>query len=174
MDERKVNAFIATLVPPRGKEAVAQFIDAAVRALGGRSDSALARTMGVAPSTLASWKARGAIPDEQVTWFTSTLGAKIVAYRQDLSNASLLATAAVVRLLGRTSGDPLRIGSAHLGPTARSLGPMLAIADFIVAVEGFDPSDTSELTVDRVADTLEGGLFFERNEIGQLHGLRRR
>lgn len=165
MNETKVNAFIASVAPPRGKDALSSYIEAVVRALGGRNDSALARTMGVAPSTLASWKSRGAIPEEWAPWFTTALVEKVAAYRRDLAPASLAATAAVVELLMRTDGDPLAMGDDSRATTARMLGPFFVIADFVIAVRGVDRSDTSRNTTAQTAEILEGAAIYLRGEV---------
>ncbi|HMO86004.1 MAG TPA: hypothetical protein PKC18_13905, partial [Lacipirellulaceae bacterium] len=104
MDEQKYKAFVALLVPPQGA-ALSTYIGAASRALGGRTDSDLARTIGVPVATLASWKKRGAVPDDRITWFTTTLVPKIAEYRSDLPDVSSTARAATVELLSRSSGN---------------------------------------------------------------------
>lgn len=158
MDEAKVNAFIASLVPPTGTAELATYVRAAVRALGGRSDAALARTMGVAPSTLASWKSRGVVPQEYVTWFTSTLADKVADYNVDLPQVGITARAAVVELIVRTGSNPLR-GEQSPPKVARILGGLLALGEFVATRSSVDLRAAESTSVSKLADILEAAML---------------
>lgn len=155
MNEMKVNAFIAALTPPAGTAELTAYVRGAVKALGGRSDADLARTMGIAPSTLASWKSRGAVPQEYVIWFTSTLADKIISYNADLPQVGLTARAVVLQFVERTVTSP-RSALVPIYNLARILGGLLALAEFLASRSGGDLNATDVKTVLFLADTLEG------------------
>lgn len=152
----KVNAFDAHMEPPTGGAAVCDYLAAVCRALNLRSDSALARMMGVAPSTLGSWKTRGAVPEEHAAWFRNNLISKIVARNDDLPMAGLTARAAVMELMMRTGGNPLDVARLRITVNATMLAPLLAVAQFLVECEGVDPQILRSTDVEQVADLLEG------------------
>jgi len=157
MDEMKVNAFIASQLPPSGTAELAGYVRDAVKALGGRSDAALARTIGVSASTLASWKSRGAVPQDYVTWFSSTLADKIFGYNADLPQVGMTARAAVVELIART-GEVRQSGALPDQKTAHMLGGLLALAEFVASRAKIDLKAADPKAVSNVADTLEGAL----------------
>ena len=155
MDAANAMAFVAALRPPSGTAALSAYIDAAVRALGGRADADLARTMGVPAATVASWKRRGLVPEGSFSWFTTTLAEKIAQYRSDLPQAGFTARAAVLRLVLMTNGDVL--GVEHgAAATAHALGGLLALAQFLDEVADL-PSETAR--VDALAHLLAGGMW---------------
>lgn len=168
MDEQKYKAFVARLIPPQGAP-LSAYISAASRALGGRTDSDLARTIGVPVATLASWKKRGAVPDDRITWFTTTLVPKIAEYRSDLPDVSNTARAATVELLTRTSGNPMRIERFPVFATANMLGAILAVAEFLVEVEGIEPRTLNSKTVERITDLLEVAMLEFRATLGPAY-----
>lgn len=155
MDATNAMSFVAALRPPSGTAALSAYIDAAVRALGGRADADLARTMSVPDATVASWKRRGLVPEGSFMWFTTTLAEKIAEYRIDLPQAGFTARAVVLRLILLRHGDVLGIEQGTAA-TAYALGGLLALAQFLDEVADL-PSEAAR--VDALADLLAGGMW---------------
>lgn len=160
MKSAKVNAFIALMHPPLG-EGLKTYLSAAVRALGGRADADLGRTMGVPPSTIASWKRRGSIPEGHYTWFTTTLAEKIVEYKSKAYADDDVALAAAINLLARTNNNPWNLDA----DTAALASPYILrestpLAGFLHEAhpghwEGMSPKET----IDGLTDLLEGAMI---------------
>lgn len=159
MKVAKVNAFIASMHPPPG-EALKTYLSAAVRALGGRADADLARTMGVPASTVAAWKRRGAIPESHYTWFTTTLSTKILEFKSKAYADDDIPLAAALNLLARTGHNPWGLQTKVAMLTApyilRELTPL---AGFL---HDSQPSRWEGLAsaeiVDQLTDLLEGAV----------------
>lgn len=156
MIESKVNAFNAKLMPPSGVHEVGRYLNAASRALRVKSDSELSRLIGVAPSTLASWKARGSIPSEHSDWFRANLIGKIARTHDALPECSMTARSAVVELFAQTGGNPLGVERLTLTVGASMLAPLLAIAQFFAELDGADPRLLKSETVYAIVDLLVG------------------
>ena len=105
MNATDARDFIAAVRPPSGSTALAAYLDSAIRALGGRADVDLARSIGVPAATIASWKRRGSVPEDKLSWFTTTLTEKIAEYRSDIAQAEYTARAAVLTLAVQLGGD---------------------------------------------------------------------
>ncbi len=158
MNAYEVNAFDALIPPPAGAAQVSRFIAAAGRSLGYRSDADLARTLGVPNTTLASWKRRGVIPEEQWRWFSTGLFQKIAERNVDLPQVSRVAKAAVIELIGRTGGNPVDIGHFRLTVTAGALGGLLALAQMFADLDALDPWRLSSDDVAGLVRSLEAAM----------------
>jgi hypothetical protein len=154
MHERKVNSLTAALAPPQGGAAMAVYLAAAVRALGGRSDADLARIIGVSPATVASWKSRGAVPEDRAAWFTANLVRSIAERRSDLPQVGTTARVAVIEALSRSDGNPLGLARFRSSGTAQMLGAMLALAEFFAETSGHPPQMFDLRRAEQVADLL--------------------
>lgn len=173
MDIAKVKAYIASMKPPQGA-AVKNYVAAAVRALGGRADADLARTMGVPAPTIASWKKRGVIPEDHFLWFTTTLGEKILNYRSRSALADPISDAAVVRLLVRTGGNPLGLERQGVRAAPYVLPGLFALAAFLHQTSSAEWAELSEDDqIERLADLLEGAMGQEAHTLPLPMGLRR-
>lgn len=158
MDATKVKKFIAHMAPPvEGQNGVREYIRAAVWALGGRTDADLARTMGLPPATIASWKRRGVIPESGRLWFTTTLAEKIVQHQLRHTNTqAAVARAAVIQVLGRHGGNPFDISGGPLAYAAMFDG-LHALAEFMLDTAPDEWGDDGDsVLVERLADLLEG------------------
>lgn len=165
MDIAKVKAYIAAMRPPQG-EAVKGYIAAAVRALGGRSDAGLSRTMGVPAPTIASWKKRGVVPEDHFRWFTTTLGEKIIAYRAHMGIPDPVSDAAVVKLLVRTGGNPLGLEADGVRATPYVLPGLFALSAFLYQTQSAGWAALSEEDqTERLADLLEGAMLEEASTV---------
>lgn len=167
MIEAKVNAFDARMAPPVGVEEVARFLAAVGRGLRVRSDSELARSIGVAPSTVASWKARGSIPEDHAAWFKANLIPKLVHGHDDLPACGLVARSAVIELLARTHGNPLGVQRLTLTVGASMLAPLLALAEMLAELEGGDRRTFRSELVYRVVELMEGAMPAMRQTLSQ-------
>ena len=134
MKDSDLQSSMSWVTPPAEGDAVLTFLSAAVRALGGRSDAALARTMHVQPHLIANWRRRMTIPDEHVVWFRTTFVEKVGTFNNDLPQVSLEARAAVVLLVAETDGDPIDAGNSASIAAGLALGGLLALAQFLVDV----------------------------------------
>lgn len=166
MEIDKVKAFIAAMQPPAG-EGLRHYIAAAVRSIGGNSDAALARTVGVPAPTIASWKKRGVIPEEKAGWFPTTLAEKILQFSARGRADESIPRAAVVQLLVQTGGNPLGLPSERavlLAP--HLLEPLFALSGFLYFSR---PDHWAQLAPsDRVrslTELLEGALALDGRHI---------
>lgn len=137
MKAMKINAVIALLAPPGGATALERYFAALLKALGVRSDAELAKLVGVPAATLASWKRRGAVPQDQERWFTSEMIRMVFnAWRTALPpRPSDYARASAIEVLKRAGGDPLELRDPSNVLTAWALGGLLALGDFRIAVD---------------------------------------
>lgn len=158
MDKRKVNAFIAWLSPPTGREALTAYLAAVVEALGERSDADLARVLELPASTIASWKLRGAVPAERRGWFVHELPRAIAGRWIDRFpkryGMSLYATLVYLR---RSNLDPFGSGGDAIHAVSDALGGILAIATLLVKTGGERVLLDDDEFANLVADALEGG-----------------
>lgn len=157
MKKASLQSLMSALTPPADKAGLQAYVAAAVRALGGRSDADLARTLGVSPSSIANWKRRGAIPDEAQLWLRTTLLEKIATYSRDLRQTDAIAREAVVHLLVCTAGNPMRVRDQPVAATAQALPGLLAAAQFIY--EARLAHGVQHVTSEDVAELLDAGML---------------
>jgi hypothetical protein len=161
MNNVKVQSFIAYLRPPEGVEALSRYLSAALKALNLRSDAQLAALLSIPASTVASWKRRGVVPDDRAEWLADNLLARMSHAWTGLPQVGTTARAAVVELLVRTGGDPMGLSPFPRSSTARSLGGLLALAEFLASQTGTPAqlfkSDDALAVADRLGEGM--GLF---------------
>lgn len=164
MEDSELQSLMSVAWPPDDEEgeAVPGYLAAAVRALGGRADADLARTIGVAPSVIANWKRRRRIPEDYRPWFATTLVEKIATYNSELPRVGPIAREALIRVLLQTNGNPLGVETNELEVTADVLGALLALAQFIVdasdayGLGGMTNPDSVAEAVQRLAVDFKG------------------
>lgn len=160
MKVEKVNAFVALMRPPSG-EGLKAYLAAAVKALGGRSDAALARTMGVPPSTVAAWKRRGGIPDGHYSWFSTTLAEKIMEAKSEAYAGEDVPVAAVLNLLLQTNHNPWGLDpQSALVAAPRIVRELTPLAGFLIDAHPDKWGDTSSSqVVASLTELLEGAVL---------------
>jgi len=107
------------------------FLTGAAFALGGR-ESDLARVLGVSRATLSSWKARGAIPEAHLRWFSEEFVPAVLsriapAPGEDFRNAGVPVALHLARitdfnpfgLVGMPQIDLIDIFALHMGGLVR-------------------------------------------------------
>ncbi|WP_242414714.1 hypothetical protein [Sphingomonas panni] len=134
MKDSVLQSSMSVILPPQSDDAVPAYLSAVVRALGGRSDADLARTIGVPSHVIANWRRRRRIAANYEVWFSTTLAEKIGTYNRDLPNVDATAKAAVIHLILQTDGNPLSASRDHIGATGLALGGLLALAQFTLDV----------------------------------------
>lgn len=157
-----MQSFMSYISPPSEAKWIGAYLTAAARALGGRSDADLARTIGVSPATIANWKRRGIIPEDAQAWFRTTLVEKIATYSRDLRPVSQQAREAVVRLLIETNGNPLHVKRAAEAATSHALAGLLVLAEFLCDLSHIDRASSSEPTPSLIAALLGNGMMLFR------------
>ena len=155
----KAAGFVAVMRPPSG-EGLKPYIAAAARALGGRSDADLGRSMGVPASTIASWKRRGSIPSPHYEWFTTALAEKILEARSKAYADDNFAMTAVLSLMAKTGNNPWNLddGTAILA-SADAVRELVPLAGFLYESRPdlWANKPVAE-TVEGLSDLLEGSL----------------
>lgn len=153
MNATKVNSMIALLRPPVG-EALPRWLDAAVKALKLRSDAELARDLGIPPATLASWKRRGSVSQEVETWFEREFVRRVLSqWHGQFPTTGDLPVMCVLELYRRTACNPWRAEDG-LYVSANATGGLIALANFLLAVDGQTISGTDNEATSRIADIL--------------------
>lgn len=134
MKDWDLQSSMSLILPPQDGEAVPAYLTAVTRALGGRTDAALARSMGQPAHVLANWRRRQRVPDEHLSWFSTSLVEKIGTYNPDLPSVGLTARAAVIRLISETGGNPIGAKQRSSDGNGLALGALLAFAQFLIDV----------------------------------------
>lgn len=160
MEIRSLQSLFAVLRPPEGQSKLSGYLRAASKALGGKTDAVLARTIGVEPSSVANWKRRGSIPSDYYQWFTTTIIEKINQYNPEIRDVGFIARKSVLSLFLRTSGNPLGVESNEQDVAAMALPGLLCTAQFICEALEAHGEDVESITADRVTDLLEATAFY--------------
>lgn len=146
---------LMSLVAPRDGESISLFVQRAVWALGGKTDAALADTMGLPRSTVANWKRRNRVADDYIAWFRTTLVEKIGLFARSSPNVTIEARAAVLNLIAKNDGDPLGAG---LRTSAAALHGLLALSQFLFDRIYDTCQDESEASIERVTRLLQAAM----------------
>jgi hypothetical protein len=131
--------------------------------------------MDVPASALANWKRRGAVSDQGKLWFTRSLIPAIAeASSEFLPKTELGAIAAVLDLVGRTGGDPVRIGTSNDAPFANALvfGGVLSLAQLLVDLLRLQEPLAGGVGDQRISELLEAAVPRFR-EVRQLQAFGR-
>ncbi|WP_417590795.1 hypothetical protein [Parasphingorhabdus sp.] len=154
---------LMSLMVPAKDESVSMFIATVAKALSSAKDRVVADTMGVTPATIANWKRRNSIPEENQEWFKTTLVEKIVSYNRTWPRTELEARIAFLRLLERTNGDPYDIGEKGALAVANSMPGLLSLSQFLIDRMYSVCADEAEITTEAICDLLIPSMFIARN-----------
>lgn len=151
------------LRPPEGRDRLSAYLKAVAKALGGKTDVALAGALGVEASSVANWKRRGSVPREYIAWFTTALVEKIGTYSSELRPVTLEARSSVLALLANTSGNPLQVKGRIEEATALALPALFCLAQFLLEALIAHGESPDSITIERVSDLLEASMLTLRH-----------
>lgn len=156
MDATKVNSFIALVTPPQG-ESLSKYLEDALFALKVGSGANLARELGVAPPTLASWKLRGSVPESHAVWFKETFPLRVFERweREGVPVGGDLPLMCAIEFLRRTDCNPLKVANDKNYATAHLFAGLVAMAGFIMRRPPGLLQSSDETVVAFVADRLK-------------------
>lgn len=160
MKKANDQSLLLLLSPPAEVGALALYLRAVARSVGARSDAELARIMDVPTSAIANWKRRGSVSDQGRQWFVGRLIRAIgEGSSEAMPKTELGAVAAVLDVVGRAAGDPLRIGGVNAPfANAMAFGGVLALAQLVVSLLRLTEPLAGGVDDKRVPALLEEGL----------------